>query len=88
MTNTLTVKIKDVPRACEELAESVSELDEVLKQFQGALVTVTRCEPACDITERQEDKSVCEISNKIRYQIHRLKVISEQIRIHSSMIEI
>lgn len=88
MNNVPTVRMNDVPLACEELAKSISELEEALSQFQNNLSKITRQEPSTGIGERPSKQSECELSGTIRDQVNRLQVMSERIRSHTSALEL
>lgn len=88
MNNVQTVKMNDIPLACEELAKSVSELDEALEQFQNSLHKVTRQEPATGIGERPLKQSACDLGGTIRDQVNRLQGMAERIRSHNSALEL
>lgn len=81
-------KMNDVPMACEELAKSISALDEVLSQFQSRLRLVSRQEPKPASSDSLTRQSGCELGGMIRAQVSRIEEMSERIRGHSSVLEL
>ena len=89
MNNAPDVRMNDVPLACDELAKSVTVLEEVLMQFQKRLNRITRSEPTSTDTENRKGlNSSCELSGTIRDQTNRLRDMAERIQQHNDALEL